>query len=80
MVVAKFFHPASQWRWFATEYEPNTKIFFGYVTGVEDEFGYFSLAELESVKCPFGLGIERDRYFKEQPLKEALKTVGKWKE
>lgn len=79
LVVAKFFHPASSWKWYATEYEPKPRIFFGYVTGFDDEWGYFSLDELESVKGPFGLGVERDLYFKEQPLREVLKAVGKWK-
>ena len=26
----------------------------------EREYGYFSLSELESVRLPFGMGIERD--------------------
>jgi len=48
--------------------------FYGYVSifGDEcDEWGYFSLSELQSVKGPFGLGIERDLYFDPQPISEA---------
>ena len=44
-------------------YNKFDKIFFGLVYGHDKELGYFSLKELESVKCSFGLGIERDRYF-----------------
>ena len=31
IVIAKFFHPYSNWLWFATEYDPKTKEFFGWV-------------------------------------------------
>ena len=36
---------------------------YGYVRGLEDELGYFSLLELESVHGPLGLSIERDLSF-----------------
>jgi hypothetical protein len=62
-IVVKFFDPTGSWTWYATEYDRNTKTFFGLVHGHEKELGYFSLEELESVKGAFGLGIERDRYF-----------------
>ena len=46
--------------------------FFGYISihgDFCDEWGYFSLSELQSVKCPpFGLGIERDIWFEPQPI------------
>jgi hypothetical protein len=76
LVVAKYFHPLSSWTLYATEYDQETRTFFGYVTGLEDEWGYFSLDELESTKV-FGLGIERDMYFKEMPLREVLNVMGK---
>ena len=62
-IIVKFFDPTGSWTWYATEYNPKDKIFFGLVHGHDKELGYFSLKELESVKGPFGLGIERDRYF-----------------
>lgn len=74
IVIAKFFNPAGAGTWLATEYEPETRTFFGYVsifnTPHENELGYFSLDELESFKGQFGLGIERDRFFTEAPLSE----------
>jgi hypothetical protein len=66
-VIAKFFITGSNWTWFAFDYNPETKMFFGCVHGVEKELGYFSLAELKEVKGAFGLGIERDRYFSGEP-------------
>ena len=67
----KLFHPLSQWTWFATEYDPIEKLFYGYVIGHEKEWGNFSLIELESIQHP--LPIERDLYFTPQPLQEVLK-------
>lgn len=73
IVIAKFFNPSGAGTWYATEYDPRTKTFFGFVSlfGDEnDEWGYFSLDELESVKGPFGLGIERDLYCGEKKMSE----------
>ena len=36
--------------------------------GFEMELGNFSLKELESIKGPLGIGIERDLYFEPTPL------------
>lgn len=36
---------------------------FGFVQGLEEEWGYFLLSELEAAKGPLGLSIERDLYF-----------------
>ena len=78
IVHVKFFTPDAGWTWFATEgqAEGNDFILFGYVIGLEREWGYFSLAELESVHGPFGLPIERDLYFKPGPISEVLKREG----
>ena len=67
--IAKYFTPDSNWTWYATEFD-GTDTFFGLVDGLEKELGYFSLAELESVKGPFGLGVERDLWFEPTPLSE----------
>lgn len=70
IALVKFFTPDSSWTWYATEYDPNERVFFGLVDGLEKELGYFSLDELESVKGPLGLRIERDIYFEPTRIKE----------
>lgn len=65
----KFFTPDSSWTWYATEFD-GKDIFFGLVIGVEKEFGTFSLSELESLRGPWGLPVERDRYFTPRSLAE----------
>jgi hypothetical protein len=76
IVIAKFFNPSGAGYWFATEYNEDEKIFFGYVSIFNDynnEWGSFSLEELESYRGQFGLKIERDLYFTEMPISEAKK-------
>lgn len=71
LVVAKFFNPCGSGTWLVTEYDPTDKIAFGYVMGLgDDELGYISLEEMESVRLPFGLTIERDLHFRPQRLSE----------
>ena len=67
IVQAKFFTPDSSWTWFATEFDGDDT-FFGLVVGFEVEMGYWLLSELESVRGPLGLPIERDLWFKPTPL------------
>jgi hypothetical protein len=60
----KFFHPRSNWTWYASEYNPEERLFFGVVVGHARELGYFSLDDIESG------GIERDLYWSPRPLRE----------
>jgi len=74
-IITKFFDPTGSWTWFATEFDPSTRTFFGFVKGFDNELGYFSLDELQSVKGRFGLGIERDLHFGEHTLEEAMNKI-----
>lgn len=71
----KFFTPWSNWTWYATEYDPIERRFFGLVQGLERELGYFMLDELESMKGPIGMKIERDRHFTPTTIKELNQKV-----
>lgn len=78
IVVAKFFNPTGAGTWYATEYDPEERIFFGFASifgDHNDECGYFSLDELESYRGKFGLGIERDLHFESKPFSQ-IKTDG----
>ena len=68
-VIVKFFCPWSHWTWLAYEFD-GEDIFFGFVKGDFDEFGTFSLSELESVQGPMGLKIERDIHFTPRPVSQ----------
>jgi hypothetical protein len=84
VVYVKYFTPSSSWTWFATEGEPvldesgKEEVdfkFFGLVEGHEKEFGYFLLSELEEVRGPMGLPIERDLYWQPKTLEEIAPEV-----
>ena len=66
-VVAKFFNPMGSWTWYLTELEEDKDYAYGIVDGHEVEIGSFLISELESLQLPFGLGIERDKFW--QPIK-----------
>ena len=68
----KFFTPWTNWTWYASEYDPEQRRCFGVVVGHERELGYFSLGELEAIRGPGGLRIERDLHWKPKPLKECV--------
>ena len=73
-VHAKFFTPDSNWTWYVTEGRPEADdfLFFGYVIGHEEEWGYFVLSELESARGPLGLPIERDLHFQSGPFSQVM--------
>ena len=85
LAQVKFFTPDSNWTWYASEGSPVDEdgnydtdkekvgfILFGLVVGFEMELGYFDLGELEEVRGPLNLPVERDLYFKPKPLEELM--------
>jgi hypothetical protein len=63
--VVKLFNPAGAGTWLATELDEDGDTLFGLADlgfGCP-ELGSFSLAELQSLRLPFGLIIERDLWF-----------------
>jgi hypothetical protein len=66
----KLFAPWGRHTWFITEYDPVERRFFGLVVGQVNETGYFSLDELEAIRGPMGLSIERDLHWTPRSLRE----------
>ena len=75
MVWVKFFTPWTSWTWWGCEFDPEERIFFGLVQGLETELGNFSLDEMEAIRGPGGLKIERDLYFDPCPLSEVQRSL-----
>ena len=75
VVHIKYFTPDSSWTWFVTEGEEDEggMRFFGLVVGHETEWGYFLLSDLERLRGPLGLRIERDHSFRPRPLSEVTR-------
>jgi hypothetical protein len=74
----KLFTPDSSLTWYLTEGSPITDDhgnevdfhFFGLVDGLEKELGYVALSELQGVRGPLGLPIERDLWWEPKTLEE----------
>lgn len=82
-VIAKFFNPAGAGTWLITEAEKTEDgdyEMFGYCHLGDDEMaelGYVMLSQLEELKLPFGLKVERDMYVpKNCNLIQAMRTTG----
>ena len=82
-VIAKFFNPTGVGTWIITEgnkLENGDYEMFGYChlgDAEMAELGYVMLSELENLKLPFGLKVERDLYMpKDCDLIQAMKTTG----
>ena len=58
----RLFDPTSQWSWLIQDWD-GSDICFGYVHGIENEWGSFSLRELSAIPGPLGIGIEIDTYY-----------------
>jgi hypothetical protein len=78
VVHLKLFTPDSSFTWYITEGSPITDEsgkevdfhFFGLVDGQFRELGYVALSELESVRGPMGLPVERDLWWQPKTLEE----------
>lgn len=82
-VIAKYFNPVGAGTWLITEgnkLDNGDYKMFGYCNLGDDEMaelGYVMLSDLENIKLPFGLKIERDLYLdKNITLAESLRANG----
>ena len=80
--VAKLFTPWSGATWLFTELQSNGILFGLCYVGIGcPEYGYVSISELENMRGPWGLKVERDIHFKaEMTLSEyyeAAKAEGR---
>ena len=82
-VIAKFFNPTGVGTWIITEgnkLENGDYEMFGYCHLGDDEMaelGYVMLSQLEELKLPFGLHVERDMYMpKDCNLIQAMERIG----
>lgn len=66
----KWFCPWSDWTWYVYAYDPATDCAGALVVGFEIEAGDVYVPELEKLRGPGGLRIERDLYFTPAPLPE----------
>lgn len=75
LVICKFFHVLSHWKWYAIEFDGDDT-FFGWVYGDFPELGYFTLSELESLQGAWNLPVERDCFFRPRRLSQVKAEHG----
>lgn len=79
--VVKLFVPWGNATWILTEMEPDGICFGLCDLGLgEPELGYVSVSELEAVKGPHGLRVERDLHFTtDKPLSQWTETARRYR-
>jgi Protein of unknown function (DUF2958) len=72
IVHVHFFNPCGHGDWWITEgsREDDDYVMFGLCDLGFPELGYVSLNEMQAVRGPLGLGIERDRHWRPKTLRE----------
>jgi hypothetical protein len=75
LIYVKIFTPDANWSWYIIEYNPATKIAFGYVCGLEEELGYFDIKELEILRGPLGFSPVKALFFEKKTLDELKKEL-----
>ena len=76
VVLVKYFNPCGAGTWLITEAEEQPDgdwLLFGYCHIYFWEWGYVMLSDLQNLKLPFGLTIERDLYIpKDAKVKDLI--------
>jgi hypothetical protein len=80
IVHEKLFTPDSSWTWLVLELDREEQMIFCFAHNASDpwgaELGYTWLGELERIRGPLGLRIERDLHWTPRPLSVAKKELG----
>ena len=63
----KRFTPDANFTWFLAEFDPESRIGYGFVIGPFPEWGTFALDEIRTVRGGLGLPVERDLHFSPCP-------------
>jgi len=71
----KLFTPDANFTWYVIEVSIDENLCYGYVKGLENELGYFSLDEIADIRGSLGLPVEIDNSFKPTPLSTIKKEV-----
>lgn len=70
VAICKFFLQGFTWYVLEAQKNGNDYEFFGIVDGLDKEYGYFTLSQLQSLRGRWGLTVERDMYFKPTKVKD----------
>lgn len=68
--ICKFFLQGFTWYVLEAQKNGSDYEFFGIVDGLDKEYGYFTLSQLQSLRGRWGLTVERDMHFKPTKVSE----------
>lgn len=68
--VLRLYTVDTTWEWHLCEFD-GRDTFFGFVIGLEAEWGYVPQRELQQARGPLGLPIRRDAFWRPKPMREA---------
>lgn len=57
LIVAHFYIPNTDWHYFAFDYDPDVRLFNGYITGIINDYSIFSLLELSGEYHAWGTAL-----------------------
>ena len=70
VAICKFFLQGFTWYVLEAQKNGSDYEFFGIVDGLEKEYSYFTLSQLQRLRGRWGLTVERDMYFKPTQVKD----------
>ncbi|MBR4601243.1 MAG: DUF2958 domain-containing protein [Prevotella sp.] len=70
VAICKFFLQGFTWYVLEAQKNGNDYEFFGIVDGLDKEYGYFTLSQLQSLRGRWGLTVERDICFEPTQVKD----------
>jgi hypothetical protein len=70
VAICKFFLQGFTWYVLEAQKNGSDYEFFGIVDGLDKEYGYFTLSQLQSLRGRWGLTVERDMYFNPTQVKD----------
>lgn len=70
VAICKFFLQGFTWYVLEAQKNGSDYEFFGIIDGLEKEYGYFTLSQLQRLRGRWGLTVERDMYFKPTQVKD----------
>lgn len=73
IIRVKWFMPDGGFTWYVVEFDPETRVCYGFVIGPFPEWGTFFFDEIQQVRGALGLPVERDLHFDPCPSSKITK-------
>lgn len=72
-IPARFYLDDCNLEWYPIEYDPERKIFYGFVTGFQCHFNYFTLSSIKSIRGPMDKKVRVENFIEPLTLEQVTK-------